>query len=117
MINWEELKHIHVIKRLQEILAGWYSTEIFFCDEKGFLKNYDFGDKRSFSNPIAHLISQKEEGYNALSQMAANATEAALKSKEQHLEFDASFGVSKVLVSKIVSETENLGSVLSLIHI
>ena len=33
MINWEELKHIHVIRKLDEILAQWFHTDIFFVDE------------------------------------------------------------------------------------
>jgi hypothetical protein len=40
MINWEELKHIHVIRKLEEILATWFNTEIFFVDERGQVRNY-----------------------------------------------------------------------------
>ncbi len=35
MINWEELKHIHVIKKLDEILSSWFNTAILIADGQG----------------------------------------------------------------------------------
>ena len=38
MINWEELKQIHVIKKLEAILAQWFNTDIFFVDDRGVVQ-------------------------------------------------------------------------------
>ena len=46
MINWEELKHIHVIRKLEEILGQWFHTDIFFVDERGAVRNYDRSSAR-----------------------------------------------------------------------
>lgn len=56
MINWNDFEHIHVIKKLKQILHSWWSVDIVFTDERGHLKGMD-GDKISFVNPgLAHLI-------------------------------------------------------------
>lgn len=60
MINWEELKHIHVIRKLEGILAQWFHTEIFFVDERGQVRNYDPQDRqREFKNPLSATLLRK----------------------------------------------------------
>jgi len=84
MINWEELKHIHVIKRLQEILANWFYVEIFFADEKGFLKNFEFGENGIF--PIRwHIFLPRKRRYNLLCRQTAKAVEDIHKIKDTHM--------------------------------
>ncbi|MEZ4870834.1 MAG: hypothetical protein R2827_01050 [Bdellovibrionales bacterium] len=38
MINWDEFEHIHVIKKLKEILNSWWNIDVIFTDERGQLK-------------------------------------------------------------------------------
>ena len=33
MINWKEIKGLHVIQRLEQIISKWYGVEVFFTDE------------------------------------------------------------------------------------
>lgn len=58
MINWDEFEHIHVIKKLKQILGAWWGLDVIFTDERGHIKGFDSG-KQSFHNPgIAHLMKQ-----------------------------------------------------------
>ena len=52
MINWEELKHIHVIKKLDGILSSWFNTAILISDAHGTILNQQKGDKPSCNNSI-----------------------------------------------------------------
>jgi hypothetical protein len=80
MINWEELKHIHVIRKLQSILTQWFSTEVFFVDERGVIRNFDPNDKtRDWKNPLAREFV-REKTRERFFKHVAEMNEAALRS-------------------------------------
>jgi transcriptional regulator with PAS, ATPase and Fis domain len=112
MINWEELKHIHVIRKLEEVLAQWFHTDIFFVDERGQVRNYDLLDKhREFKNPISSVLLPKEKGRAALFKALSEANEAAFKSEKTHVSVQGPAGVDTILVSRIHVDNDFLGSV------
>ena len=55
MINWEELKHIHVIKKLDEVLSSWFNTAILIADGHGIILNHAKGDKPACKNMLMQL--------------------------------------------------------------
>src|ERR1700722_18837946 len=61
MINWEELKHIHVIKKLDGILSSWFNTAILISDAHGTILNQQKGDKPSTNNLLVQLILQSAD--------------------------------------------------------
>src|SRR5690242_13513696 len=114
MINWEELKHIHVIRKLEEILAQWFNTDIFFVDERGQIRNYDPNDKRrEFKNPLTGAFLNKERGRLLLIKSIADANETAFKSDQAHLVVHGPAGFENILVSRINADNEFLGSVVA----
>lgn len=112
MINWEELKHMHVIRKLETILSQWFSTQIFFLDQNGQVKNFDPHD-RSFEhkNPLASVVLPKDKGRELFLRSLLEANEKAYRSSESHLVLDGVTGIEKVLVSRVVVDNEFLGSV------
>ena len=40
MINWNEFEHIHVIKKLKQILNSWWNIDLVFTDERGEIKGF-----------------------------------------------------------------------------
>src|SRR5690349_4370111 len=113
MINWEELKHIHVIRKLEEILAQWFNTDIFFVDERGQLRNFDPNDRRrEFKNPLSAAFLSKERSRLLFFKSMADANEQAFKSDQTHLVLQGPAGVENILTSKISAENEFLGSVI-----
>jgi DNA-binding NtrC family response regulator len=113
MINWDELKHIHVIRKLEEILGSWFNTDIFFVDEKGQCRNWESGDKREFRNSLTSILGASEAGAGALSDLARKATDKAFKADKPTVTADGVLGPDRCLVSRISVDNEFLGSVVA----
>ncbi len=74
MINWDEFEHIHVIKKLKQILGSWWNIDVVFTDERGMLKGFD-SSKNQFSIPaIAHLMN-KEVGQQSVAELVCKSLE------------------------------------------
>lgn len=112
MINWEDLKHIHVIRKLEQILAQWFYTEIFFMDERGNVKNYDPLDRqRQFKNPFCATLLPHDQGRELILKHMSQCNEKAFNSEGKRFVVDGPVGCEKVIISPIVSNGEYLGSV------
>ena len=112
MINWDDLKHIHVIRKLEQVLATWFHTEIFFVDEKGTVRNYDPLDRqREFKNPICASLLPHDAGREFLIGSIADANEQMEKSKVPSQVINGPLGFEKGFASKITIDGEFFGSV------
>jgi transcriptional regulator with PAS, ATPase and Fis domain len=74
MINWDEFEHIHVIKKLKQILNHWWNIDIVFTDERGHLKGMNLKDN-AFSNPAVGLYFSKDNAIDAFQDTVAKAIE------------------------------------------
>ena len=61
MINWDEFDHIHVIKKLKQILGAWWNIDVIFTDERGHLRGYDRNKAENF-NPAVTSYLGKDAG-------------------------------------------------------
>ena len=112
MINWEELKHIHVIRKLEEILAQWFNTDIFIVDERGQVRNYDSQDRRrDFHNPLASMFFTREQGRQMVFKHITETNEKVYNSKDPHVVLPGPTGAENVVVTKIQVDNEFLGTV------
>lgn len=118
MINWEELRHIHVIRKLEEILAQWFNTDIFFVDERGQVRNYDSLERRrDFKNPLASMFFTQEQGRQMIFKAIREANEKINISKEPHLVLAGPTGLERVVCSKIQVDNETLGTVYAYAYV
>lgn len=114
MINWDELKHIHVIRKLEQILAQWFSTEIFFMDERGTLRNYDPSDRqREFKNPLCRSLLPHDQSREWLLSALSDANEQVFSGKQKRVVLEGPVGVEKLVVSRIEVDGDFLGSVVA----
>ena len=114
MINWEELKHIHVIRKLEEILTQWFNIDIFFVDERGHLQGHEHQQKQGqFKNPLSLMLQSKESSRSLLFETLAAANEKVFKADKPHLIVKGPLGVESLLISRIVLDGEQLGSVVA----
>lgn len=114
LINWEELKHIHVIRKLETILAQWFYTEIFFVDERGQVRNYDPQDRqREFKNPLCATLLPQDRGRELLLKSFTETNEKAFHAQGTNLTVQGPLGFEHVLVSRIVVDGDFLGSVVA----
>jgi two-component system, NtrC family, response regulator HupR/HoxA len=85
MINWDEFEHIHVIRKLKEVISKWFSIDVFFADDRGNLKIYEKGSKKELSNNVLNLLIKRDDGYDALSEFIRNMTMELRKSQDRDL--------------------------------
>lgn len=114
MINWEDLKHIHVIRKLEEILSTWFKVDLLFTDEKGQFKNWEFNKKKNFHNPLTNALAQSEAGQILLSDLAHRGVEKISKSDHPHALLAGAFENDFCLISKISLDRECLGTVIAI---
>jgi transcriptional regulator with PAS, ATPase and Fis domain len=113
VINWEELKHIHVIRKLEEILGNWYKTDLFFVDDRGEIKNWNPDDKREFKNQVTKALSRTTQGQKLITDLVVQATEIIASSDKNNIEIDGFFGFEKCVISKISLGSDFYGFVLA----
>lgn len=85
MINWDEFEHIHVIRKLKEVISKWFSIDVFFADDRGNLKIYEKGSKKELSNNVLNLLIKRDDGFDALSEFIRNMTMELRKSQDRDL--------------------------------
>ncbi len=118
MINWDELKHIHVIRKLQQIIGQWFHAEVFFLDERGVVRNYDPYDRqREFKNPIVANLLPKEQGREWLLNYFREFSDTFSQNKENHFVSGGPLGFEKFFASKVTLDGEYLGAVVAYCHV
>ncbi len=83
MINWDEFEHIHVIKKLKQILNTWWSIDVVFTDERGTIKGFD-SEKTHFINPAIAYLMSKESGQNSFGEMVTKSLEDLRTSENRY---------------------------------
>jgi len=74
MINWDEFEHIHVIKKLKQILNSWWNIDVVFTDERGQLRGTDT-KTFTFCNPAVHTFLGKETSLASLAESVQKSLE------------------------------------------
>ncbi len=72
MINWDEFEHIHVIKKLKQILSAWWHIDVVFTDERGHLRGFD-RTKMQLTNPAVAAYLAKESAVDNLAEMVTKS--------------------------------------------
>ncbi len=113
MINWDELKHIHVIRKLEEVLGGWFYADVLFVDEGGEFRNWKPGSNRELKSPICAALASQESGQEALKELADSAVEKISSVDKPNLMNSGILGVERYMVSKISVDGDCLGCVIA----
>lgn len=111
MINWDEFEHIHVIRKLKEVISKWFSIDVFFADDRGNLKIFEKGSKKELSNHLLQLLMKRDDGFDALSEFIRNMTMELRKSQDRDLrkEFMPNFLASAL---PIIIDNDFMGAVI-----
>lgn len=118
MINWEELKHIHVIRKLQQIIGQWFHAEVFFLDERGVVRNYDPYDRqREFKNSLCGNLLPKEPGRELLLAFFREVSDRFSQHTDNHLVAAGPLGFERFFGAKVHLDGEYLGAVIAYCHI
>jgi len=117
MINFEELKHIHVIRKLQSILRSWFNTEIFFIDDRGNLRNLEtMGNPSEWKNGLAALYV-RDPGKPHFLEFLNQANEEAVRGDRKSFIRKGPSGLESVMVTRISQGNEFYGTVQAFSHL
>lgn len=116
MINWDEFEHIHVIRKLREIISKWWNIDVFFADDRGNLKIIEKGQKRDYSNHICQLLLQRDEGFESLADFVKGIVTELRKSHEKNLNKE---WLPNLMTSSfpIIIDNEFMGGVICVGHL
>ncbi len=113
MIQWEEFEHIHVVRKIREVVGNWFQVDILFADDQGRLKNFEKGQKRLWSNTLLANVADKDAGYEYLSQIVERVSSQLSRSDLRHYEFEFLPGIFGVAFP-IVVDNEYLGAIAAI---
>ena len=61
MINWNDLKNLHVIRQTKNIIHKWWKVDVLIIDEKDIINDQaDFIETLFFHNPVIKELFQKK---------------------------------------------------------
>ena len=83
MINWDEFEHIHVIKKLKQILGAWWNIDLVFTDERGHLKGFD-RTKTTLSSPGVTAYLGKDSALDNLAELVTKTIDELRLSENRY---------------------------------
>ncbi len=113
MINWDEFDHIHVIKKLKQILGAWWSIDVVFTDERGYLRGYDKARSLSF-NPAVTTYLNKDAGAENFSVLVTKALDDMRLSENRFSFRKWEMSGFDVAVFPIMIDNDVMGSVVAM---
>ena len=87
MIKWEEFEHIHVVRKIREVVGNWFHVDILLVDDQGRLKNLERGQKKLWANTLLAQVLQKDAGFDYLTQAVEKVNAHVARSDARHYEF------------------------------
>lgn len=113
MINWDEFEHIHVIRKLKEILYSWWNIEILFTDEKGKIRGYEPGSKKLKNHGLSAFLD-KEAGLDSLSEEVGRALDDLRSTNNRFSVRQWTMAGFDVAIYSIWIDSDIVGSVVAL---
>lgn len=113
MINWNEFEHIHVIKKLKQVLQTWWNIDIIFTDERGHLKGLG-SEKIVYANPSVQFLINKETTQQSIADLVSSSVNELRQSNNRYVfkKWDA-VGFD-ICVFPIIIENDFVGTVTAL---
>ena len=112
MIDWKSIKELHVNKKLEQIIGGWYGLDIFYADEQGrvqFLNQADY----PYKSPFFKLQMSQSFGNDWLENDVEKVFEAFGSSDQQWVEFESFFPHTFGYAQKVVVDGEVQGAIFA----
>ncbi|EQC46852.1 sigma-54-dependent Fis family transcriptional regulator [Bacteriovorax sp. Seq25_V] len=114
MINWNDLKGLHVISKLEEILNKWFGVEAIYTDAHYKVRSGHMDKDYEFKNHFFKVQMSLPHGYDFLASDIERITEDMYQSKQSISVCDSYFPGVKMIASRIEIDGERLGTVFAL---
>ncbi len=112
MIDWKSIKELHVNKKLEHIIGGWYGLDIFYADEQGrvqFLNQAEY----PFKSPFFKLQMSQGFGHDWLESDVEKVFEKFARSDDQWMEWESFFPHTYGYAHKVVVDGELHGVIFA----
>jgi two-component system response regulator HupR/HoxA len=112
MIDWKSIKELHVNKKLEQIIGGWYGLDIFYADEQGrvqFLTQPDY----PFKSPFFKLQMSQSFGHEWLEADVEKVFETFNHKSDQWMEWEAFFPKTFGYAHKVEVDGEVHGAIFA----
>lgn len=112
MIDWKSIKELHVNKKLEQIISGWYGVDIFYADEQGrvqFVKQPDY----LFKSPFFKLQMSQSFGHDWLESDVEKVFEHFNSENVHFFEYSAFFPHTYGFACKVIIEGDIHGAIFA----
>jgi transcriptional regulator with PAS, ATPase and Fis domain len=112
MIDWKSIKELHVNKKLEQIIGGWYGLDVFYADEQGrvqFLNKTDY----PYKSPFFKLQMSQNFGGDWLEADVEKVFEAFGETDQHWVEFEGFFPHTFGFAHKVVADGEVQGAIFA----
>lgn len=111
MINWDEIKSLHVISKLEQVISKWFGVEIFYVDENNKIRSSVLEKDYEFNNHLFKLQMHLSYGHEYLNQDIEKVTDSLQNEASGSVEWSGYFKGIRGFSARISYEGEYLGSV------
>jgi transcriptional regulator with PAS, ATPase and Fis domain len=112
MINWKEMKELHVIAKLEQILNKWYGVELIFADGHNKIQSSHLEREYGFKNHFLKIQMGMNMGHEFMSQDIEKASENLKESSDQSWSFESYFKNIRGTATKISVDGEYIGTAM-----
>jgi transcriptional regulator with PAS, ATPase and Fis domain len=109
MLNWDIVKDLHVIQKLQEVLGKWFTTDIIFLNEFGKIQSHFDPGVYEFKSFFFKTQWTSIQGKEILSKDLEGAIALIKESSESVCEFQTFYPGIKGMISEVKFETDLVG--------
>jgi transcriptional regulator with PAS, ATPase and Fis domain len=113
MINWKEIKGLHVIAKLDEIIAKWFNVELFWADENGHIKSGQFDEGYNSKNNFSNVQLKMAYGSEYFDQDVEKMVTQFKESNKDSFVYDSFFPNVKGFAARINIDGEFKGLVFA----
>jgi len=112
MINWQRIKDLHVIQKMEEIIGRRFGVELFYADEHCRLQNNIREKDYKFVNHFMKVQMGQQYGHEILAQEVEKVNDELTKGSGSVI-FDSFFPGVKGISAGIKMDGEFLGSIFA----
>jgi two-component system response regulator HupR/HoxA len=113
MIDWKNVKDLHVNKNLEAIIGKWFGVDIFYTDKHGNIHSNITEKDYDFQNHFFKVQMSLTYGHEHLSQDIEKGLEELAQTDQKCFYFNSVFPHVRALAAKIEVDGEILGAVFA----
>jgi two-component system response regulator HupR/HoxA len=113
MIDWKNIKDLHVNKKMEQLIGKWFGVDIFYTDKYGNIQSAITEKDYDFESHFFKVQMHMPYGQEYLSQDIEKGIEKLNDSDGQCFYYDSFFPHVRAFAAKIEVEGEFLGAVFA----